>query len=217
MQESYDDVNFSTSLSSASSKNNSLNNKPLSWVKVKKFTDLELADEFVLNTSTRDSTTPVCVFFDKLAVKKHKMLQQTRKCKSKLCKQSEKRCDYKYKYQKCKVCKIAVVWKSGDHPVEQTKEIERRGIGERVKRVIEAYIKKSVCELRPVDIFIFLNSDKTKDGEMKGLAQPTLAQIYTFLKKYRELNSTLNFNIHVKETRFVFIFNLINRTILLLF
>jgi len=35
------------------------------WIEAQTFTDLELANEYVKNTATRDTTNPVCVFIIK--------------------------------------------------------------------------------------------------------------------------------------------------------
>ena len=118
--ESYydNDTNDSTASSSNSvtSKNSVLSSNSVSTkresikqLEFEKFTDLELVDDFVSRSSAnRDSTKPVCIFLNKLEVVKHKMLQQTRKSRSKACKISNTKCDLQFKYQRCEKCKVAV-------------------------------------------------------------------------------------------------------------
>ena len=50
----------------------------IKWILAEKFEDISDADKYVKNTSTRDSSKPLCIFFNKLETLKHKMLQQTR-------------------------------------------------------------------------------------------------------------------------------------------
>ena len=71
------------------------------WVETQTFTDLDLANEYVKDTTTRDTTKPVCVYNKKSKGSKHKMIQQTRLCRSSGCKKSVKPCKFKIKYQKC--------------------------------------------------------------------------------------------------------------------
>ena len=62
--------------------------KSIPWVETHSFKDLCVADAYVSElTSTRDSSKPLCIFFDKLTKLKHKMLQQTRICFDKLINQ----------------------------------------------------------------------------------------------------------------------------------
>ena len=49
-------------------------------------------------------------------------------------------------------------------------------------------------EIRPTDIFIYLNLVKTKKSEMKGLIQLTLIQIKSYLKVYRFLTLCVGVN-----------------------
>jgi Tfp pilus assembly protein PilX len=175
----------SSSSSTISATSTTNNNAAISWVELQRFDDIALADAYVIASATRDSTKPVCIYYNKLEVSKHKMLQQTRLCRSDACKKSEVVCTFKYKYQKCETCKEATVWSAGEHPVEQVVGESRRGIDERVKAVIDDIITKSVREIRPIDIFIHLNLVKTKYTDMKGLIQPTLPQIQSYLKIYR--------------------------------
>ncbi len=143
---------------------------------MEKFTDLELADDFVsISSATRDSTKLVCIFFNKLEVVK---LQ----------------CDLQFKYQRCETCKQAVLWEACDHPVEQIDNSEKRGIDIKVKAVINDFLVKSVREVRPIDIFVHLNFTNTKENEMKDLIQPTLSQIQMYLKVYRVSNLGEGFN-----------------------
>ncbi len=56
-----------------------------------------------------------------------------------------------------------------------------RGIDEKVKKVIDTCIQTSVRTVRPIDIFVGLNLQKTR----KDLPQPTLTQLQTYIKAYR--------------------------------
>ena len=78
-----------------------------------------------------------------------------------------------------------MLWDAGGHPVEKIDNSEKRGIDIKVKAVINDVLVKSVCELRPIDVFVHLNLANTKENEMKGLIQPTLSQIQSYLKVYR--------------------------------
>jgi hypothetical protein len=69
--------------------------------------------------------------------------------------------------------------------ITSTSTTDKRGIDEKVKLVIDNCLKRSVRTARPVDIFTFLNLQKTREDEMKGLTQPTLTQIQTYVKNYR--------------------------------
>ena len=69
--------------------------------------------------------------------------------------------------------------------VEQTVETDKRGIDEKVKLMIDNCLKRSVRTARPIDIYLYLNLQKTREDEMNGLTQPTLAQIQTYVKSYR--------------------------------
>jgi len=156
--------------------------KSIPWVETHSFKELNVADAYVSElTSTRDSTKPLCIFFDKLTNLKHKMLQQTRICRSKICKESGLKCDFKMKYQKCVPCSQAVVYEHGEHPVEQGDQETRRGIDEKVKKIIDTCIQRSVRTVRPIDVFVHLNLQKTRNDEMKDLPQPTLTQIQTYI------------------------------------
>jgi hypothetical protein len=129
---SYSSNSSNDSEKSASSTQSTLSQrKAIPWVEAQRFSDLQIADSYVVGvTSTRDSTKPLCLFFDKLTTLKHKMLQQTRICRTKLCKDSGLACDFKMKYQKCETCQQAVVFEAGEHVVEQTAESDKRGIDE---------------------------------------------------------------------------------------
>ena len=39
--------------------------------------------------------------------------------------------------------------------------------------------------VRPIDIFVYLNLQKTREEEMKNLTQPTLMQLQNYVKYYR--------------------------------
>ena len=73
--------------------------KPDKWLLLEKFAHLDLADDFVKASATRDSTKPVCIFFNKLETAHHKMLTQTSECRSLDCKGSQ--CSFQYKFQRC--------------------------------------------------------------------------------------------------------------------
>jgi hypothetical protein len=161
--------------------------KVIPWIEVQTFTDLSLADQYVEQmTSTRDSSKPVCIFFDKFTILKHNMLQQVRHCKSKSCKLSLVACDFRIKYQKCVPCGKAVVYEAYEHPVVES-QADTRGICDNVKKVINDCLQKSVRTVRPCDLFVYLNQVETKNNEMKDLPQPTLAQLRYYLRNYREL------------------------------
>ena len=89
------------------------------------------------------------------------------------------------KYHKCVPCSQAVVNEHGEHPVEQGDQETRRGIDEKVKKVIDTCIQRSVRTVRPIDVFVHLNLQKTRNDEMKDLPQPSLTQIQTYIKAYR--------------------------------
>jgi len=42
-----------------------------------------------------------------------------------------------------------------------------------------------VRTVRPIDIFVYLNLQKTREEEMKNLTQPTLMQLQNYVKYYR--------------------------------
>ena len=54
----------STASSTSSVTSTKSNNASIPWVLLEKFEDLALADAFVLASSTRDSTKPVCIYFN---------------------------------------------------------------------------------------------------------------------------------------------------------
>ena len=155
IQENYyeSDCSEASASSTSSATSAKSNNASIPWVLLEKFEDLALADAFVLASSTRDSTKPVCIYFNKLEVAKHKMLQQTRVCRSAACKASTLHCAFKFKYQRCDTS----VWSVGDHPVDQIEREEvRRGIDEHVKTIIDDVLTKSFREIRPIQIFLFI-------------------------------------------------------------
>ena len=184
-----------SSQSSAASASSANSHTSIKWILAEKFEDISDADKYVKNTSTRDSSKPLCIFFNKLETLKHKMFEQTRLCRSKPCQGSYLTCTFKIKYQKCKPCnKANVIWQTGEHPVEQISATERRGIDSKVKLIIDDVITKSV---RPIDVFVYLNEEKTKQNEMKDLDQPTLLQLQSYLKTYRVM--TLGSGVNTKE------------------
>ena len=89
--------------------------------------------------------------------------------------------------QQTRLCR-SVVYEHGEHPVEQVEQDARRGIDEKVKKVIDNCIQRIVRTVRPIDVFVYLNLQKTRNDEMKDLPQPTLTQIQTFVKAYRMEN-----------------------------
>ena len=94
---------FASTNSTGSQESNALASssqvKPDKWLLLEKFADLDLADDFVKASATRDSTKPVCIFFNKLETAHHKMLTQTSECRSLDCKGSQ--CSFQYKFQRC--------------------------------------------------------------------------------------------------------------------
>ena len=90
---------------------------------------------------------------------------------------------FQYKFQRCETCKEANVWKRGEYLVEQTGQVSCRGIDDKVKKIIEAVVNKSVREVSPIYIFVYLNLAKPKEEEIKDLNQPTFAPDSNLLKK----------------------------------
>jgi hypothetical protein len=157
------DGNTSTTSSENSQCYPKLIRRVVPWVEIQTFTDLELANEYVKDTTTRDTTRPVCVYIKKSKGSKHKMIQQTRLCRSNGCKKSEKPCKFKIKYQKCVICKKATVYESGQHSVGSVicKEEENE------TRVIEETIVPNVCEISTVEV-IFPILIGTVNFHLKG-------------------------------------------------
>ena len=95
IQEDYYGNESDSSLASSSSSSSTIsttsttnNNAAISWVELQRFDDIALADAYVIAIATRDSTKPVCIYYNKLEVSKHKMLQQTRLCRSEALKKA---------------------------------------------------------------------------------------------------------------------------------
>ena len=61
--ESDSSVSYSQSSQSTASSASSTNSQAsIKWVLAEKFTDVDEADKYVKNTSTRDSSKPLCIF-----------------------------------------------------------------------------------------------------------------------------------------------------------
>jgi hypothetical protein len=144
----------------------------------------------LINLLQLETQLSLCVFFfDRLVTVKHNMLQQVRYCKAKSCKNNPIPCEFRIKYQKCETCIKAIVYEAYEHSVSVTLEKihNKRGIDDDVKIIINNCIQRSAPTIRPCDVFVYLNLDKTRNDEMKGHNQPTLAQIQYYLRNYCEL------------------------------
>ena len=133
------------------------------------------------SNTTRTSRHPNCTFYDPLNVLKHKLLEQIRRC------QCNEDCNVQLRFRKCFKCDQAEICQANYHPMNAGQEFEKcnRGIESEVKGIIEEYYKKNIRQVRPIDIFNWLNLEEKRSTIMDGLQQPKLHQIQYFVQKLR--------------------------------
>ena len=129
----------------------------LNWVALCEFETVDEAEKFVKNqlpsNATRTSRHPNCTFDDPLNILNHKLLEQIRRC------QWNEDCNVQFRFRKCFTCDQAEICQAYDHPINAGQEFEKcnRGIEPEVKGLIEEYYKKNIRQVRPIDIFNWLN------------------------------------------------------------
>ena len=162
----------------------------IEWILLCEFDEYDRADHFLKcempRNATRSSRQPLCKFYDKLIVSKHKMVEQIRIC---YCGDV---CPVKYRFRKFVTCERAEISQANDIHIEGNAETQKstRGIDERVKKIIEEHYSENIRSIRPIDIFTWLNLDKTRENLMKNLPQPKLHQIQYFVNKLRSKTSS---------------------------